>query len=64
MKKLKLRLVGIDGNAFYLMGAFSRQAKKENWSKEEIDKVLTEARSGDYQHLLATLSSYCKNGGM
>ena len=60
--KITLRLVGLDGNAFYLMGAFSRRAKKEGWSKEEIDGVLSEARTRDYNHLLAihpgwTLSS-------
>jgi len=50
MKKglLKLKLVGLDGNAFSLLGHFRAQATKEGWPKEEVDKVLTEARSGDY----------------
>ena len=39
-KKIKLRLVGLDGNAYSLMGAFQNQAKKEGWTKEEINKVL------------------------
>ena len=54
-KKVKLKLVGLDGNSFSLMGAFQRQARKEGWSKEEIDQVLDECRSGDYNHLLSTL---------
>lgn len=54
-KKIKLTLVGLDGNAFALMGAFQRQARRENWSKEEIDLVLNECQSGDYDHLLQTL---------
>lgn len=54
-KKVKLDLLGLDGDAFSLMGAFSRQAKRESWSKEEIDSVLEECRSGDYDHLLQTL---------
>ena len=58
-KTIKLNLVGIDGNAFSIMGAFSKQAKKEKWAKEEISTVLGEARSGDYNHLLATIMSYC-----
>jgi hypothetical protein len=60
-KKLGLALVGLDGNAFSIMGAFSRQAKREGWTKEEIDAVLTEAKSGDYQHLLFTIADHCKN---
>jgi len=58
---IKLRLAGLDGNAFFLMGAFSRQAKKEGWTKAEIDGVLNEARSRDYDHLLATLADHCQD---
>ena len=55
MKKVKMKLVGLDGNAFVLMAAFSRNAHRQGWTQEEIDKVLDECRSGDYNHLLATL---------
>lgn len=58
-KKVSLTLVGLDGNAFALMGAFSRQAKKEGWSKDEIDAVLDDAKSGNYSHLVSTLADYC-----
>jgi hypothetical protein len=54
-KKVKLRLDGLDGNAFFLLGAFQRQARKENWSREEIAAVMEEAQSGDYNHLLQVL---------
>lgn len=57
-KKIKLELVGLDGNAFSLMGAFSREARRQGWTKEEIDTVLTECTAGDYDHLLQTLISY------
>lgn len=60
-KKVKLNLVGIDGNAFSIMGAFSNQARKEGWTKEEINEVFTEAKSGDYNHLLSTISDHCDN---
>ena len=59
MKKVKLQLEGLDGNAFSLMGAFKHQARKEGWSSSEIDAVLAEAQSGDYDHLLCTLSDHC-----
>jgi hypothetical protein len=60
-KKIKLQLVGLDGNAFALMGAFQRQARKEGWTKEEIDKVMEECMKGDYDHLLATLMDHCED---
>jgi hypothetical protein len=58
-KKVNLRLVGIDSNAFALIGAFSRRAKKEGWAREEIEAVLNDATSGNYPHLVSTLSSHC-----
>ncbi len=39
-KKVTLELVGLDSNAFALMGAFRKQARKEGWKSEEIEKVL------------------------
>ena len=58
-KYVELELVGLDGNAFVLMGAFSQAAKRQGWTKEEIDKVLTECKSSDYSHLLYTLVCHC-----
>lgn len=59
-KKVKLQLVGLDGNAFSLLGAFRTQARKEKWTQEEIDEVLNEAMSGDYNNLLCVLSDHCE----
>lgn len=58
-KKIKLDLVGLDGNAFSLMGAFSKQARKEGWTKEEIEIVMIKCESGDYNNLLNTLMEHC-----
>jgi hypothetical protein len=57
-KKVRLTLVGLDGNAFALMGAFQRAARKQGWTQAEINAVLAEAKSGDYDHLLATLITH------
>ena len=57
-KKINLDLAGLDGNAFSLMGEFSHQAKKEGWSKEEIDAVLKECQNGDYDNLLRVLIAH------
>lgn len=58
-KFVKLTLVGLDGNAFSLMGEFRYRAKKQGWTDAEIDKVIEECESSDYQHLLATLQAHC-----
>ena len=57
-KKIGLELDELDGNAFSLLGAFQKQAKREDWTKEEIKQVLDEATSGDYDDLLQTLMKY------
>jgi len=60
-KTVDLDLVGIDGNAFSVMGEFRSQARREGWDKDEIDEVLQEAQSGDYNHLLATIMDHCES---
>lgn len=59
-KKVKLDLVGIDGNAFSILGAFKKQAKKEGWTVVEIDTVIAEATRANYDHLLATIQTHCE----
>lgn len=59
-RTVNLNLVGVDANAFMLMGVFQKQAKKEGWSTSEIEMVLAEAKSKDYEHLLATLMNHCE----
>lgn len=59
-KTVNLELLGVNGNAFMIMGVFQRQARKEGWKHSEIDAVLEEAKSGDYDHLLATIINHCK----
>ena len=59
-KKVKLELVGLDGNAFSLMGAFQKQARREGWTQDEIKEVLDECTKGDYDHLLCTLMNHCE----
>lgn len=59
-KTVNLNLIDVNGNAFMIMGVFRRQAKSEGWYQEEIELVLTEAKSGDYNHLLATIENHCE----
>ena len=61
-KTVELSLVGLNGNAYCLLGSFQEQAKKENWSRSDIDLVLTEARKSNYNHLLQVLLAHCNKG--
>lgn len=45
-------LVGIDGNAFSVMGYVQRAMRTANFSQEERDQYLADAQSSDYDHLL------------
>lgn len=52
MEKIKMKLVGEDGNAFAIIGRFTHAARRAGWPKHEIDAVVAEAQSGDYDNLL------------
>lgn len=54
-KKVKMDLVGEDGNAFAIMGRFKRAARRDNWTDEEVKTVLDACTSGDYNNLLTTI---------
>ena len=53
MARKKYNLVGIDGNAFYVMGYVRKAMIRERFTKEEIDDYLKDAQSSDYSHLIA-----------
>ena len=56
--KPKLKLVGADGNAFSLLALARRAAREADWSLAKWEEVRTEAMSGDYDHLLQTLTTH------
>ena len=50
--KPTVKLIGQDGNAFAVMGSIKQALKSAGADKEYIDKYISEATSGDYDHLL------------
>ena len=48
----KYDLVGVDGNAFSIMGYVTRAMKEVHCDRETIDNYLKDAKSSDYNHLL------------
>lgn len=57
MNKVKMELVGLDGNAFSILGAFQKEARTQGWDSSSIKSVIDEAMSGNYDHLLRTIVS-------
>lgn len=51
-------LEGVDGNAFFIMGATQRELKRAGASKAFTDAYYAEATSGDYDHLIAASVAY------
>lgn len=51
---VKVQLVGMDGNAFAIMGRVSCALRKAKVPQEEIDAYLEESMSDDYDNLLQT----------
>jgi len=56
-QRIKVELIGKNGNAFNML-ALCKRAANEFWSHEEWLKFQDEATSGDYNHLLATIQEY------
>lgn len=52
---VEVQLVGLDGNAFAILGRVSDALRKAGATSEEIDEFLAEAQSGDYDELLQTV---------
>lgn len=48
----KYTLVGVNGNAYSVMGYVSRCMKEQGFTREEINKYTDDAMSSDYNHLL------------
>lgn len=57
MEKIKVKIIGGDGNAFTILG-ICRRALNQAGKIELWEKFHKEATSGDYNHLLATVSEY------
>jgi hypothetical protein len=51
---IKVKLIGEDGNAFFILGKVQRALRKANVPKEECDEFFKQAQSGDYDNLLRT----------
>jgi hypothetical protein len=53
--QVHVKLVGEDGNAFFILGCVQGAMRRAGLTKDQIAEVMTEAQSGDYDHLLQTV---------
>lgn len=56
--KVKVKLTGTDGNAFFVLGTVVHAMRKARLRKDEIGAFINEAMSSDYDHLLQTVLRY------
>jgi hypothetical protein len=54
----RFSLIGVDGNAFCVMGYTARAMRRSGFTQDEIDKMYEEAESGDYNNLLCVCNDY------
>lgn len=54
---MKYSLVGVDGNAFSIMGYTSRALKREGL-RDKVDEMHQRATSEDYDNLIAVCLEY------
>lgn len=47
-----------DGNAFVIMAQWRQKAVEAGWIQDEIDLVLKEAQSGNYDNLRRTIARF------
>lgn len=54
----KYSLVGVDGNAYAVMGYTAKAMRREGFSQEEIKEMQDKAMSDDYDNLLMVCMEY------
>jgi len=57
-EKPKVKLIGNDGNAFFILGQVKKAMKKAGASEDELVQYVQEATTGDYNHLLQVSMEY------
>ncbi len=51
---IKVQLVGMDGNAFSIIGRVRQALRRAGVDQTEIDLFVSQATSGDYDNVLQT----------
>lgn len=57
-KKIDVKLLGEDGNAYFILGKVEQELKRNGYTKEEIGDYYKQATLGSYHHLLSVTSEW------
>ena len=55
MMEVKMDWASVKDNAFAMLGAFRKAARRQGYPQADIDRVIDDARSEDYEHLVDVL---------
>ena len=55
-----VKLTGTDGNAFAVMGTVRNAMKEVGRTQDEMDEVMHDMMSGDYNHLMSVVMDTCE----
>lgn len=53
-----LDLRGPEGNAFVVLGYARQYGRQMGWEEEEINNVIKDMQSGDYEHLITVFDKH------
>ena len=53
-----VKLLGEDGNSFFIVGRVRRALRDAGASEDYLKKFMADANSGDYNHMLQTVMEY------
>lgn len=56
--EITVNIIGVNGNAFNILGICTREMRKHHLPKSEIDKFFDEATKGSYDDLLCTVMKW------
>ena len=56
--KIQFDIANCHRSASSIIDGWRRAARNQGWSEDDIEAVLAEAKSGDYDHLVQTIMGY------
>ena len=59
-RTVKFDIQSADSNAYFIIAAWSKQARHENWDQDAVETVRQSAKSEDYANLISTIVEHSK----
>lgn len=56
--QIKVKLIGEDGNAFYILGKVAQAMRDAGYDMDFVNEFMSQATAGDYDHLLQVVMTY------